>query len=262
MFKNTILKEMKAIIAQWPIWYMLGTQDIKLKYRRSSLGPLWITISMAVTIYSMGFLYGHLFKVDLSTYFPYLASGIIGWSFISMLIIEGSNAFIESENYIRNQETAMSLYMMRLILRNTIIFFHNILAIIPILFIFHIGISFKILLLIPGLLILGLNAIFWGTLVGIIGTRYRDFNQIITSIVQVIFFLTPVMWLPSLLPDRLQWIIKYNPFNQFLNLIRTPLINQHVTSSTLLTISFITIIGFLLYILFMNKYKHRLVFWL
>ena len=259
---NNIFKEMRAIVAQWPIWFMLGTQDIKLKYRRSSIGPFWITISMAVTIYSMGFLYGHLFKVDLSAYFPYLASGLIGWSFISTLIIEGSNAFIEAENYIRNQETSMSLFMMRLILRNIIIFIHNLLAFIPILFMFHVGISFKVLLLIPGLCIVGLNAIFWGTLLAIIGTRYRDFAQIITSIIQVIFFLTPIMWLPTSLPPRFEWVTQYNPFNQFLNLIRKPMINQVVDLSNLLIVLCVSIVGFLLYFMFMKKYKHRIVFWL
>ena len=262
MFKNSIFKEIKAIITQWPVWYMLGTQDIKLKYRRSSLGPLWITISMAVTIYCMGFLYGHLFKVNLTTYYPYLASGIIGWSFISTLIIEGSNAFIESENYIRNQETTMSLFLMRLVLRNIIIFFHNVLAFIPILFIFHLGITFKSLLLIPGLFIVGINAVFWGTLLAIIGTRYRDFAQIITSIIQVIFFLTPIMWLPNLLPAKFQWLVQYNPFNQFLSLIRAPMLNQMISLNSFLMTIYVSVIGFLLYGLFIQKYKHRIVFWL
>jgi ABC-type polysaccharide/polyol phosphate export permease len=241
---------------------MLGTQDIKLKYRRSSIGPLWITISMAVTIYSMGFLYGHLFKVNLNDYFPYLASGIIGWSFISTMIIEGSNAFIESENYIRNQETAMSLFLTRLVLRNIIVFFHNLLAFIPIIFVFHVGITFKMLLLIPGLLIVGVNCIFWGTLLAIIGTRYRDFAQIIASIIQVVFFLTPIMWLPSLLPARFHWIVQYNPFNQFLNLIRAPMMNQMISLYSLLIAICVSVIGFLLYWLFIEKYKHRIVFWL
>jgi ABC-type polysaccharide/polyol phosphate export permease len=259
---NTVVKELKAILAQWPIWFMLGTQDIKLRYRRSSIGPLWITISMAVTIYSMGFLYSHLFKVDLKTYFPYLASGIIAWSFISTLITEGSNIFIDSESYIRNQAIAMSLFMMRLVLRNVIIFFHNLLAFLPILFIFPAGFSWKLLLLIPGLLVIGLNAIFWGTLLAIFGTRYRDFSQIITSIIQVIFFLTPIMWLPNSLPARFQWVTQYNPFNQFLNVIRAPLIDQNITTPTVLMVTSVSILGFLLYALFIKKYKQRIVFWL
>lgn len=259
---NTAYTEIKAIFLKWPIWLLLGTQDIKLRYRRSVIGPFWITISMAVTIYSMGFLYGHLFKVDLNYYFPYLATGIIGWSLISTLMIEGSNVYLESENYIKNQDSFLSLFMMRLILKNGIIFLHNLIAFIPIIFIFHIGVGFKTLLIIPGLLIIGINTICWGTLAAIIGTRYRDFTPIIVSLVQIIFFLTPIVWFPNLLPTQYQWIINYNPCNQFLNLIRAPLMNQVISVNTICVVSIVSFIGLLLYVHFINQYKHRIVFWL
>jgi ABC-type polysaccharide/polyol phosphate export permease len=244
------------------MWVMLGNQDIKLKYRRSTIGPFWITISMAVTIFSMGFLYGHLFKLNLQDYFPYLASGVIGWSFISTLILEGNNVFIEAESYIRNQDSFMSIFMMRLLLKNSVIFLHNMLVFIPIIFIYHTPISFKILLIIPGLAIIGINAICWGTLIAIIGTRYRDFQQIINSLIQVVFFLTPIMWTPNLLPEKYQWIVLYNPFNQLLNLIREPMMNHVIGLNNLVVVLTTTLIGFLLYACFIKKYKYRIVFWL
>jgi ABC-type polysaccharide/polyol phosphate export permease len=259
---TTIHDELKAIFIDWPIWFMLGTQDIKLRYRCSSIGPLWISINMAITVCCMGFLYGHLFKINIGEYFPYLTSGIIGWSFISTLILEANNAFIESESYIKNQDSFISLFMMRLFLRNIIIFAHNLLVFIPIIFICNIGVSFKILLLIPGLFIIGFNVITWGTLLSIITTRYRDFNQIIGSFIQIIFFLTPIMWMPNLLPERLQWVVAYNPFHQFLNLIRAPLLNNMINTQTLVIVSLTSILGFMLYTYFLSKFKYRIVFWL
>src|SRR3990167_7170629 len=53
---------------KWRIWLMLAYQDIKLRYRRSVLGPFWITMSMAITVYSMGYLYGHLFHIPIQEY--------------------------------------------------------------------------------------------------------------------------------------------------------------------------------------------------
>lgn len=254
--------ELKAIFLKWPIWYMLGTQDIKMRYRRSSIGPFWITISMAITVFSMGFLYGHLFKIKLEHYFPYLATGIIGWNFLSTLFLESSNAFIESESYIKNQESFFSLFIARLVLRNIIIFAHNIVVVIPILLIYKVSINFSILLLVPGLLLICVNAILWGNLLAIIGTRYRDFAQIVTSLIQVVFFITPIMWMPSLLPEKLSWVVTYNPFNQFLNLIRYPILNNEVHIMGLVIIVAITGLGFVLYSYFLNKYKNRIVFWL
>ena len=262
MIKNSIHEEFKAIFIDWPIWFMLGTQDIKLRYRCSAIGPFWITINLAVTVCSMSFLYGHLFKVNIGEYFPYLTTGIIGWAFISSLILEGSNAFIEAESYIRNHDVFVSMFIMRLFLRNLIIFAHNLLVFIPIMFFYDIGISFKILLIIPGLFILGINAIMWGTLLSFITTRYRDVGQILNSLMQIVFFLTPIMWMPYLLPEKYQWLVIYNPFNSFLNLIRVPLMNTVISPQNLVMVFGVSIFGLILYSYCLMKYKYRLVFWL
>ena len=76
-------------LKSWRIWLLLAWHAVKLRYRRSTLGPFWITISMAITIYTMGILYGHLFKINLAVYYPFLATGILGWNLIS-LIVNGS----------------------------------------------------------------------------------------------------------------------------------------------------------------------------
>lgn len=258
----TVREEIHAIFRHWPMWFMLGTQDIQLRYRRSTLGPFWITISMAISVYCMGFLYGHLFKVQLEQYFPYLASGIISWAYLSVLILEGVNAFLDSEGYIKNQDSYMSIFIMRMIFRNSIIFLHNLVVFIPIIIFCHVGISFKTLLIIPGILLIVMNVVTWGTVIAVMGTRYRDFAQIIISLVQVVFFLTPVMWMPNLLPDKYQWLVICNPFYQFLNLLRAPMLNAMIDGYSVLIISAITGVGLLLYTYFLRQYKSRIVFWL
>lgn len=260
--RSNILPEIKAIYQLAIVWLTLGSQDIKLRYRRSILGPLWITISMAITIYSMGFLYAKLFHIEIDTYLPYLASGIIGWSFISSLLIESSQVFIESEGYIRNQESYVSTFMMRLIVRNILVFLHNLLAFIPIIIVCKLNFGYKFLFLIPHIFIIALNAFFYGTSLAIIATRYRDFSQIIASVMQVIFFLTPVMWMATALSTNMQWIIKYNPFYYFLNLIRAPLLASNTPENGLFVMFCVTLFGFLIYSLLLSRYKYRIVFWL
>lgn len=256
------MKEVRAIKDFWLIWYTLGFQDIQLRYRRSALGPLWLTLSTAVMIYSMGFLYSHLFKLDLNKYFPYLTVGFISWNLILGLIKESSSAYIESINYIQNQEAFYSIYIMRILLRNLIIFFHNFLAFIPIALIFHTGVGFYSLLLFPSLFIICLNGFLWGSVIGILSTKYRDIEQIIGSFMQVIFFITPVMWMPSLLPERAAWIFQWNPFAQFLVLIRNPLMNQSIDLHAVLVTFIVTLVGFFVYTKSITRFKHNIVFWL
>lgn len=259
---NLAYQEIKSIFKYRPVWVMLAIQDIQLRYRRSSLGPWWLTLSMSITIYTMGFLYGRLFHLDLEHYFPYLASGIIGWSFLSAVILESTNAFIESECYIKNNANLFSSFVTRIIFRNLIVFFHNLVAFIPVFFIFNLSINWHCLLLIPGLLIICINAFLFGVLFACIGTRYRDFHQIISNLIQVSFFLTPVMWMPQSLPEEFQWVIALNPFNHFLNLIRSPLINDTIPMITLLTTGGVTLSGLCLFSWFIKQFRYAVIFWL
>ena len=146
MLSEHIYDEIKAMAIQWPIWLMLATQDIKLRYTRSSIGPIWATIRTAITIYTTGFLYGHLFKTNVNEYLPYIASGIIGWGFINTLIVESSSIYIESARYIKNQEVFLSVFMVRLVVRNLIVLFHNLIAFIPILLFFNVDVGWNTLM--------------------------------------------------------------------------------------------------------------------
>ena len=255
-------EEIKSLRTHWQMWFLLGSQDIKLRYRRSTIGPFWLTISTAVTIYTMGFLYSYLFHVNINTYFPYLASGIICWTFISTLVQESTSTLIESITYIKNQSSHISIFLMRLILRNCIVFFHNLLVFIPIAFYLKLGINWQVLLMIPGLFILCVNAFAWGGVIAILGTKFRDLDQIVKSLIQVAFFTTPVMWLPALLPKEYHWVITLNPFAQYLALIRDPLLGQSIGLNTILYVGALSVLGLGLFALCINKYKHRIVFWL
>lgn len=263
--KNQFSKAYQDIInalKEWRIWVLLGWQDIQLRYRRSMLGPFWLTLSMAITIYSMGFLYGHLFKMDLQTYFPYLAAGILSWNLISTSLTESTDIFASSEAYIKQLKLPYFCFIFRMIFRNTVIFLHNLVAFIPLIFIFHIPLTYHTLVFIPALLFLCFNLAIYGCVLAVIGARYRDLSPIITSLIQVAFFLTPIMWMPGLLPDRYHFAVAYNPFANFVSLIRSPLLGQPLPSHTLLMLAAFTIIGLVLFKFLFAKARARIIYWL
>lgn len=249
---------------KWRTWFMLAYQDIKLRYRRSVLGPFWITLSMAITVYSMGFLYGHLFHIDLNQYYPFLVAGMLSWALISTVIVEQTDAFMTSESLIKQIKLPYSLYVHRIATRNIIIFFHNIIVILPVFIIFHdtAKINFYTLLMIPGLIIIYLNAVIYGLILAMICIRYRDVSQIIKSLIQVVFFLTPVMWSPAILPKEKQFFVNLNPFYSFLEIIRAPLLGTPPTLLNLAIILFITLLGTLICIRLFVPYRSRIIYWL
>lgn len=255
-------KDIIAAIQNWRIWLLLGWQDIRLRYRRSYLGPFWITISMAINIYTIGFLYGHLFRQNLANYFPFLAAGMLTWSLISTTIIESTGAFIDSSGYLKQIKLPYSIFIFRVLARNFIIFFHNIVVIVPIVIFFQIPISWSLFAIIIGLLFIALNGFFYGITLALLGARFRDINQLIVSVMQVIFFLTPIMWSPQALPAKYQIVAQLNPFALFIELIRNPLMGEWPSSYAYVVVSFITLFGIILMFTLLQKTRHRIIYWL
>jgi lipopolysaccharide transport system permease protein len=262
--KQLVLKDFKDGLLKWRIWTMLAYQDIKLRYRRSVLGPFWLTLSMAVTVYSMGYLYSYLFRTNFNAYFPYLVSGMLSWTFISTMITDLAETFTASEGMIKQIKLPYTLYVNRVISRNIIIFMHNMLVMIPVFFLFpsDAKINLYSLFLIPALALIYINSLSFGLILAIIGGRYRDISQIIKSLVQVVFFVTPVLWKPEILPQNKQFIALYNPVYAFLEIIRCPLIGVSPSAHNLLIVGVTTVVSAIAaYFLFL-RYHSRIVYWL
>lgn len=257
-------QDIKDGIKKWRIWYLLAYQDIKLRYRRSVLGPFWITISMAITVYSMGFLYGHLFHIGLKQYYPFLVAGMLAWALISTVITDLTDTFMISEGLIKQIKLPYSLYLHRVIARNLLIFSHNLLVMVPIYFIYHesVQLNTSTLFVIPGLAIIYLNACFFGIILAMIGSRYRDVSQIIKSLIQVVFFVTPVMWSPEILPEPKRFIVFANPFYSYLELVRAPLLGNIPTLFNYLVTFAITFIGMIIAWRMFVNYRSRIIYWL
>jgi hypothetical protein len=85
----------------WRVWTILGWDDIRQRYRRSILGPFWITLSMGIFISLLGGIYGRLFHMALATYMPYLSVGYIVWGFIAAVTNDSCVAFQEGARIIK-----------------------------------------------------------------------------------------------------------------------------------------------------------------
>ena len=246
---------------RWTLWGTMGIQDIKQRYRRSTLGPFWLTISMGIMIASLGFVWGTLFKQQMDEYLPYLCAGFILWALISTLILEGTTCFIAGEGIIKQLTAPLSIHVYRILWRNLIIFLHNIVILVLVLAWYGKNPGWVALLSLPALVLLLLNGAWVGLLLGLLSARFRDIPQIVASIVQVMFFLTPIMWKPDMLPER-QFILDINPFYYALTIVREPLLGVAPSGQEWLVILAITIAGWAVAMLLYTVYRWRLAYWL
>jgi ABC-type polysaccharide/polyol phosphate export permease len=242
------------------LWGTLGFQDIRHRYRRSIIGPFWLTISMGVMVGALGLLYGTIFKQQMNDYLPYLAAGFVVWGLISSLILEGSTAFIAAEGLIKQLSAPLSIYVYRVAWSHLIIFFHNIWIVLLVLLWYGKNPGWAALLVFPALVLVLANGLWMGLLFGLLSSRFRDIPQIIASIVQVTFFMTPIIWKPSMIPGR-ALIIDLNPFYYLVEIVRRPILGSVPDPGMWLGVLLITLIGWSIALFFYTIYRWRLAYW-
>ena len=219
------------VLERLPLAFMLGSQDIRQAYRRSVVGPFWITAGMALQITTIGLVFGLIFKSNIHDYLPYLATSIIVWGFISGAINEACLAFISAENIIKQIDIPLYVYVFRTLWKNILVFGHH-LVLLPIAFLIATrGVNWNIFLVIPGFILLFLNLAWISFVLAAVSARFRDLPPIIASLTGIAFYVTPVMWMPELLGNQTTQhvVLGLNPFYHFLQILRLPILGQTPT---------------------------------
>jgi lipopolysaccharide transport system permease protein len=245
------------------VWMLLGWQDVKQRYRRSVLGPFWLTISTAILVGMLSVLYGALFKLPTEIYAPFVGVGVVVWTFISTLLNEACTAFISVEAIVKQVRAPLTLHVCRMVWRNLIIFLHNSLILVPICTVYGGGWQASLLLAPLAVLLIALNGVWIGICLGIVCARFRDIPPIVANLVQVAFFITPIMWLPALVQARgLGWVVDLNPLHHFIETVRAPLLGAPTPLASWLVVCVMTLAGALLSAVALYRYRHRLPYWL
>jgi ABC-2 type transport system permease protein/lipopolysaccharide transport system permease protein len=252
--------DIRTGLTLWPLWGRLGWNDILQRYRRSALGPLWLTASMAIMVVSLGILYAELFKTPINDFLPFLCVGLLIWNLMSTFLMEGGTLFTGSESYIKQVRLPYTVYVFRSCWSKLIIFFHNFLIYFGVIWYFGIWPGATALLAIPGLAILLLNGALTSLTLGMISARFRDIPQLVNSVVQIVFFVTPIMWKPELLQHR-TYIADANPFFHLVEIIRGPLLGSVPDPKHYLAAFIITLLNLVVAGMFFARFRSRISYW-
>jgi ABC-type polysaccharide/polyol phosphate export permease len=247
-------------LRRWELWGTMGWYDVRQHYRRSVLGPFWVTLSMAIMVGTLGFLYGGLFSHSMRDYLPYLALGLIFWAFIASSMTEGCTVFTAAAPFIHQVNAPLSIYPFRLLWKNLIILAHNAAVFVVVAAVFGVWPGATGLLVIPALMVLCLAALSISALLGLLTSRFRDIPPIVTSLVQVLFFVSPILWKPEQVPARAIFV-NSNPFFHLLNIVRQPLLGELPALSSwifslVLTLAIVLLAGFCFV-----RFRSRVAYW-
>jgi lipopolysaccharide transport system permease protein len=245
----------------WRLAWALGWLDIRLRYRGSMLGPFWLTISTGVMVGALGVLYSTLFKIDLQDYLPFLALSQVLWGFLAALVSEACTVFTDAESVIRSVRMPFFVFSLRALIRNAIALAHNIVVIVVVFAVFAIWPGAGALTALPGLLLWAVDALALTLILGAFCARFRDIQPIVNSVMQIAFFVTPVIWKPTQLGPQSIANLAFNPFFDLLEIVRGPILGSGVAGTTWLgALAYSTILCSISWAFFVRA-RGRVTFW-
>ncbi|QDD01789.1 ABC transporter permease [Candidatus Methylopumilus planktonicus] len=255
------LKELKDGFTSHERWLYMAVQDIKLRYRRSMIGPWWVTISTGVMVMMLGFLWSHIFGSDLENYLPFFAVGFVLWGWMSGQILDAACGFASFQGVIKQMRLPFPIFTFRCNVRQLIILAHNTAIIVLVLLFIGKGLSWINLIAIPSLMLVQLNLTLLSIVVTIFCTRYQDMTQVVNVGIQIVFFFTPILWQLETLKNR-TYLAEMNPVYHWIEIIRAPLLGRLPGANDYLWSLASLVLLSLLATYYLGRYRSRIAYWL
>ncbi|HLZ19371.1 MAG TPA: ABC transporter permease [Smithellaceae bacterium] len=262
MRQSLFQREFLSLLEHFNIWFTLGLYDIKQRYRRSLIGPLWITLSTGVMVGSVGLMFSVIFKSSINEFLPYFAVGQVLWLFVSTQLNDACMTFVTYQSIIKQMSLPLLVHVMRKLWDNLILFAHNFLIVVFVLILFRVKISWMMLLAIPAFCLVILVLLMVSLLLAIVCTRFRDITQVVGVFIQLSYFFTPIFWMKKALPGKYSWVSDLNPFYHMIEIVRAPLLGQSQAGIHWIHLLIYLIITGLAVMYFLKLFRHRVAYWL
>lgn len=244
------------------IWTRLGWQEVKRRYRRTVFGPFWTTMSIGMFIGGMTFIWAPLFKVNVSSYLPFLSAGLVVWTFATALVNEGCGTCTSAGGLITQLNFPYSVLNFTVVWRNIVVFLHHALIVLIVVLAMRVPITWKTLLVFPGIVLIAVNGAWMTVLLGLLSARFRDIPPLVGNLMQVLMFVTPIFWFAHQLGSESSPVIQLNFMYHLIEVVRAPMLGS---APSLLSYSVIlagAIIGWIVTFDVYARFRRRIPYWL
>lgn len=216
----------------WHIWVRLGLQDVRHKFRRSTVGPAWIFLNLGVLIGAIGVIYGRLLGQDMHEYIPYLTAGLVIWQYLTSSISEGAHAFVNSEGYIKQISLPIYVYIFRCLVNVGVTGAISFSVFVIVALAYRVPIGVGTLWVLPGVLILIACTLCLICILAHLHARFRDIAPMAAVAMQMAFYVTPIIFRAEDLRRRsLRWAVDFNPLYHLVEIVRRPLVSAQPAAS-------------------------------
>ena len=254
------LDDWKRALGMWRLWVALGHEDLLDRYRRTAFGLGWIIVSFALFVGVKVVVFGQMAGVTAREFGLFVTIGFGLWSFISAMVLDGCTAFLHARHWILGIALPQPVFLLQVLVRNLIVF-ASIVAVIAAVLAWQLEtLSPAAWTVLPALACYVLTSLWLSAVLAPACARYRDLNQLAQIAVRLLFFVTPILWMPGI-SERLELIAALNPVTHFIEVVRQPLMYGHVPSGSWAWVLAITALGLPAGAVVYASTRDRVVFW-
>lgn len=239
----------------------LSWTEIRSRYARSVIGPFWLVLTTAISVMGLSYIWSILFNLDREVFIPSLTVGLVIWQFIAACVSEAPTCFTIYGSIMRNYSHPTWVYPMVLVIKNFIIFLHNLVIVVFVLVIYPQDFGWETLIIFPAMLLVIVVLTQITIILSFVGARYKDFGTAVIALMSIAFFLSPVIFKPNQLGTK-EYLMWFNPFSYLITIIRDPL-TGHASEIFVyfVTLFFIFFASGIVYSL-IKRYSFRVLYWI
>jgi ABC-type polysaccharide/polyol phosphate export permease len=245
------------------LWGRLGWLDVKRRYRRTTIGPFWNSLTLAIYVLAVGTVGAALWHQNIHDYLPYLVSGMVVWTLVSSIIMESCSMYVAGQGLFRSIRFDYSILSYALVWRTFLIFLHNLAVYFVIVLVLKPSyLTFTGLLAIPGLALVLVNGVWVSMLLGMLCLRFRDVQQLVGTIMQIAMLITPLFWPADTLTGIKRFVfVDLNPLYHVLDIVRGPLVGRVPDAISYGVMLTMTVGGWWLTFAMFKRFRRRIAYW-
>lgn len=257
---SAALEDIVSACRDWRMWSQLAYQEIRMRYRRTALGPFWITLNMGLTVVLVGVVFGRLFNSNPSEYMTNMVTGVVLWNALTMTMNESASGFISFAGYIKQVKQPYFIYILVIFWRNILTFFHNLIIIPCVMLFFLTPVGWTVLLVPVGLVLFFLALMPYALIAALLSARFRDVPQFVSNILSSLFFVSPIIWKVDLLGHYAKYAY-LNPITHLIDVVREPLLGKMPIWFVYPAVLFMIAVGWAAAFIVFARFRARIPYW-
>jgi ABC-type polysaccharide/polyol phosphate export permease len=243
-----------------PLWCALALEDLRDRYRRTSLGLAWVVLSFGAFVVVKVTIFGQLSTASPAEFAMFVIIGFGLWTHISSLVLDSCTAYIHSRPWILAASVPYPVFLLQAVYRNWLVFALIGVVMIGSLFWKPTPWTPAMLWALPAIVVYAINSVWIAAVLAPVCARFRDAHHLVQTVMRLLFFATPILWMPA--PGSfLDRVAQLNPISHFIAIVRDPLIHDTVPAVSWVVVLAITAIGVPAGVLCYARTRDKIVFW-